>query len=164
MVQNRKSSPSTSPRSSWEVMATRLRMNERCLSLEARLSLRTDAPPGLGEQRFLLVPFALTCLILTSALLGFPGGSVVENPATNAGDMGLIPGSGRSTEKGNVNLLQYSCLENSVDRGAWWATAHRVTKSWTRLSDWAGTDSYSYLYILYCAHCTRSSSLFFTDC
>ena len=103
-------------------------MNERCLSLQARLSLRTDAPPGLGEQRFLLVPFALTCLILTSALLGFPGGSVVENPATNAGDMGSIPTSQRSPGGGNGNPLQYSRLENSMDRGDWWATMHGVTE------------------------------------
>ena len=54
--------------------------------------------------------------------------------AYNAGDSGLIPRSGRSPEEGNGNPLQYSCLENSMDRGAWWATAHGVTKSQTRLS------------------------------
>ena len=55
---------------------------------------------------------------------GFPGGTVVKNPPANAGDvrdMGLIPGSGRSSGGGNGNPLQYSCLENSMDRGAWWA-------------------------------------------
>ena len=51
--------------------------------------------------------------------------------------MGLIPGLGRSPEKGNGNLLQYSCLENPMDRGAWWATVHRVTKSWTCLKQWS---------------------------
>ena len=45
--------------------------------------------------------------------------------------MGLIPGLGRSSEEGNGNLLPYSCLENSMDRGAWWATVHEVAKSWT---------------------------------
>ena len=50
---------------------------------------------------------------------------------------GSIPGSGRSSRGGNGNPLQYSCLENSLDRGAWWATVHEVTKSRTRPSDWA---------------------------
>ena len=52
--------------------------------------------------------------------MGFPSGSVVKNPPANAGDAGLIPGSGRFPGEGNVNSLQYSCLENSMDRGAWW--------------------------------------------
>ena len=63
---------------------------------------------------------------------------VVKNPPDNAGDargLGLIPGSGRSPGEGNGNPLQYSCLENPMDRGAWWATVHGVTKSWTRLHD-----------------------------
>ena len=54
--------------------------------------------------------------------MGFPGGSVVKNPPANAGDIGdagLIPGSERSSGRGNGNPLQYSCLENSMDRGAW---------------------------------------------
>ena len=60
-----------------------------------------------------------------------PNGCVVKNPPPNAGDrrdMGLIPGWGRSPGVGNGNPLQYSCLENSMDRGAWQATVHRVTK------------------------------------
>ena len=59
---------------------------------------------------------------------------VVKNPPANAGDLrdvGSIPGSGRSPGKGNANPLQYSCLENLIDRGAWWATVYRVAKSWT---------------------------------
>ena len=60
---------------------------------------------------------------------GFPGGSVVKNLHVNAGDMGLIPGLGRSTGGGNGNLLQHSRLENPMDRGAWWATVHVVAKS-----------------------------------
>ena len=61
-----------------------------------------------------------------------PGSSVVENPPANAGDTGLIPRSERSPGKGHHgNLLQYSCLENPMDRGAWWTTVHRVAKSWT---------------------------------
>ena len=55
-------------------------------------------------------------------------GSEVKNPPTNAGDTGSIPGSGRSSGEGNGNPLQYSCLENPMDRGAWWATVHDVAK------------------------------------
>ena len=57
---------------------------------------------------------------------GFLDGSVAQNPPANAGYVGLIPGSGRSPEEGNGNPLQYSCLENSIERGAWWATVHGV--------------------------------------
>ena len=57
--------------------------------------------------------------------------SVAKNSPTNTGDVGLIPGLGRSPEKGNGNLLQYSCLGNPMDRGAWQATVHGVTKSQT---------------------------------
>ena len=60
---------------------------------------------------------------------------MVKCLAYNAGDLGLIHGSGRSSGEGNGNPLQYSCLENPMDRGAWWATVHGVAKSWTRLSD-----------------------------
>ena len=66
--------------------------------------------------------------------MGFPGGSVVKNPLASAGDardISSILGLGRSPGEGNGNLLQYSCLENSRDRGAWWATVHGVAKSWT---------------------------------
>ena len=62
---------------------------------------------------------------------GFPGGTVVKNLPGNEGDAkdaGLIPGLARSPEGGNGNALQYSCLENSMDRGAWWATAQGIAK------------------------------------
>ena len=65
----------------------------------------------------------------------FPGSSDSQVSAYNAGDPGSIPGSGRSPGEGNGNPLQYSCLENSMDGEAWWATVHGVTKSRTRLSD-----------------------------
>ena len=67
--------------------------------------------------------------------LGFLGGSNSKESACNAGDLGSIPGSERSHGEGNGNPLQYSYLENSMDRGAWRATVHRVTKSRTRPSD-----------------------------
>ena len=65
------------------------------------------------------------------AEMSFPGGSVVKNPAANAGDLGLIPGPGGSPGGGNGNPLQYSGLENPTDRGAWQATVHGVAKSQT---------------------------------
>ena len=70
--------------------------------------------------------------------MGSPIGSAGKESACSAGDtgeMGSIPGSRRSPGGGNGNPLQYSCLENSMDRGAWWAIAHGVAKSWTQLSD-----------------------------
>ena len=60
--------------------------------------------------------------------MDFPGGKV---SAYNVGDLGSIPGSGRSPGEGNDNPLQYSCLENPMDRGAWWASVYEVTKSRT---------------------------------
>ena len=82
---------------------------------------------------------------------------MVKNPPANAGDereTGLIPGSGRSPGGGNGNPLQCSCLENPVDGGVWWATVHGVTKSWTRLSDFALSSPEVY----------TSSSRGITDC
>ena len=63
------------------------------------------------------------------------GGSEVKASACNAGDLGSIPESGRSPGDGNGNPLQYSCLENPTDGGAWWATVHGVAKSRIRLND-----------------------------
>ena len=60
--------------------------------------------------------------------MGFPGGSVVKKVPANAGDMGSIPGLGRSPEEGNGNPLQYSCLRNPIDRAAWWATVHGIRR------------------------------------
>ena len=67
--------------------------------------------------------------------MGFSHSSVGKESACNAGDPGSIPGSGRSPGEGKGNPLQYFCLQNSMDRGAWWAAVHVVAKSWTRLSD-----------------------------
>ena len=63
--------------------------------------------------------------------MDFPVGSDNKEFACNAGDLSSIPGSGQSPGEGNGNPLQYSCLENCMDRGAWRATVHRVAKSWT---------------------------------
>ena len=78
---------------------------------------------------------------------------VVKNPPANAGGDGLIPGSGRSPGGGNGNPLQYSCLENPVDRGAWWATVHGVAETWTWLS------SSSLLASTGCAHVKQTLTL-----
>ena len=72
-------------------------------------------------------------------LWGLPGGSNGKASACSVGDLGLIPGLGRSPGEGNGNPLQYSCLENPMDGGAWWVTVHGVAKSWTRLSDFTFT-------------------------
>ena len=69
--------------------------------------------------------------------MGFPDDIEINNPFANVGDardVGSIPGSGRSPRRRNGNTLQYSCLENPMDRGAWWTTVYAVTKSRTRLS------------------------------
>ena len=63
--------------------------------------------------------------------MGFPGGSDSKESACNAQDLSSIPRSGKSPGEENGNPLQYSCLENSMDRGAWWATVHGVAKSGT---------------------------------
>ena len=67
--------------------------------------------------------------------MAFLGGSYSKESACNVGDLGLMAGLGRSPGEGNGYSLQYPCLKNSMDRGAWRATIHRVAKSWTRLSD-----------------------------
>ena len=67
-------------------------------------------------------------------MIGLPWWLNGKESTYNAGDAGLIPGSGRSPGEGNGNSLQYSCLENPMDRGAWWATVHGVAKSQTQLS------------------------------
>jgi len=67
--------------------------------------------------------------------MGFPGGSESKESACNAGDLGLISGLGRSPGEGNGYPLQYSCLENSMDKGAWWAIVYGVAKSRIQLSD-----------------------------
>ena len=104
---------------------------------------------------------------------GFPGSSVVKNPLANAGDAGdggSIPRLGRCLGGGNGNPLQYSCLGNPMDRGAWWATVHGVTKSQTRLSDltttariaglgWKGCLIFEYYPCRTPAYCFQESCL-----
>ena len=80
--------------------------------------------------------------------VGFLDGSVGKESACNAGkpgDLGLTPGSGKSPRGGHSNPLQYSCLENPMDRGPWQATIHEVTESWTQLS--MGLKGFTFLEI-----------------
>ena len=78
---------------------------------------------------FLIVLVAV--LVLKETFSSFPGDSDGKESAFNVGDLGPIPESGRVPGEGNSNPCQYSCLENSMDRGAWRATVHGVAKSWT---------------------------------
>ena len=105
----------------------------------------------IQEERVFLITLIITYLVICRAeyviflrkknifmFMAFQVVPVVKNPPANTGDpsdMNSIPGSGRFPGLGNDNQLQYSCLENSMDRGAWWTTIHRVAKSQTRLSD-----------------------------
>ena len=94
--------------------------------------------PGLGIVVILLgVRRCLVLIRISLVISGFPGGAVEKNPPTSAGDtrdVGSIAGLGRSPGEGNGNPLQYSCLQNPIDRGSWQATAHGVAKSPTQLS------------------------------
>ena len=76
------------------------------------------------------------------AFVGLPRWFSGKEPAWKAGDVGSIPGLGKSTGEGNGNFLQYSCLGNSMDRGAWWATVHGVAQSQTRLKQFSRHTSF----------------------
>ena len=91
---------------------------------------------GLGAEAYLMcISFRLKLKGFLWHLGGFPGDSYGKEFSCNARDPSSVPGLGRSLGERNGNPLQYSCLENPMDRGAWWATVHGVAKSWTRLSD-----------------------------
>ena len=77
---------------------------------------------------------------------------MIKSPSANAEDTGSIPRSGRSPGIGNGDLLQYSCLEDSMDRGAWWATVHGVAKSQTRLSTHTLRATCGIYYVGCCVH------------
>ena len=87
----------------------------------------------------LFFPFPLTLLFDQESITLFPGGSDGKASAYSAGDLGSIPGLGRSPGEGNGTPLQYSCLENPMDGGAWLATVHGVAKSRTQLRDFTIT-------------------------
>ena len=99
----------------------------------------TMKSPPQGDRHSPFTSYNRSCSIAR----GFPGGSEVKASACNAGDLGSIPGSGRSPGEGNGNPLQYSCLGNPMDREAWWPTVHGVAKSWTLLSDFTHSPTHS---------------------
>ena len=86
-----------------------------------------------------LYPFYTKCF--NNFPLGFPGGLLIRNLPAKAGEAGSISGLGRSPGVGKDNLLQYSCLENSMNREAWQAIVHEAAKSWTRLREWTHTHN-----------------------
>ena len=79
---------------------------------------------GTGTRRHPAACQGFLCFVFAGPPVGFPGGAAVKASACNVGDLGSIPGSGRYPGEGNGNPLQYSCLENPMDRGAWRATVH----------------------------------------
>ena len=112
-----------------------------CLSISlTTLSLLTSwASSSFSIFRCYTV-IRLSLILSFSHLIYFPSSSNGKESACNAGDPGSIPGSGRSPGEGNGNPLQYSCLENPVDRGAWRATVHGMAKSQTQLK-WLSTNA-----------------------
>ena len=110
---------------------------------------------------FLSLPIPLDCRPLKNRDHGlFQGVLVVKKPPTNAEDLrdtGSIPESGRSLGEGHGNPLQYSCLENPLDREAWWAVVHRVTKSWTQLMR---LSTYAWLISLGVTKAKKSENMF----
>ena len=88
--------------------------------------MQVTSVPFLGWEEALDKGWATT-----PVFLGFPGGSISKESTHNVGDLGSIPGLGRSPGGGDGKQLQYSCMENSKDRGAWWVTVHGVTKNQT---------------------------------
>ena len=107
----------------------------KCSSLhqwmDANKRIQSFKKLGAGQSMYVLSTFSF---------YGFPGSLDGKVSAYNAGDLGSIPGSGRSPGEGNGNPLQYSHLENPMDRGAWWATVHGAAKSRTRLSDFSSSS------------------------
>ena len=106
--------------------------------ISCRINTHTQQWSSWNEQKlfsmksaFTTQPSSLFCIYFVNAeIMGFLGGSDSKESSCNAEDLDLIPKSGRSPEEGNGNPLQYSCLGNLMDRGAWWATVHGVAKSW----------------------------------
>ena len=100
----------------------------------SRTMLQTCVIPD-ALNHWWICPWLWALSLILKLGKGFPGGLDDKESAWNSGDLGLIPGWGRSPREGNGNPLWYSCLENPMDRGAWQATDHGVTKSQTQLND-----------------------------
>ena len=92
-------------------------------------------------------------LVCMHIYLGFPGSSAGKESAWNAGDLGSVTGSGTSPGGGHGNLLQYSCLENPRDRGAWRAAVYGVAQSWTQLKRLSSSSNHWQISIYHIRHC-----------
>ena len=125
-----------------------------CLSDQARCLSPASSPTRSHCPVFICSLVIGLCIPCVS---DFPRGSVVKNLPTNARDASLIPGLGRSPGEGNGNPLQYPCLGNPLDRGAWRATVLGVEKSWTQLSTHAPFISAQF----HTKHCFQNSWRFF---
>ena len=111
------------------------------------------------QNHFMVCRYEHDKLCISWFYQGSPGGSDGKEFTCNAGDLCLIPGLGRSPGGGNGNPLQYFCLNNPVDRGAWWAAVHGVTKSQTQLGNSAYTHTHQAIVSVWTIH--FASSLFF---
>ena len=111
-----------------------LEKREPCSLATTALYLEQQFHRTFGNKIWKTMAKSVCCYKFTLSK-DFPGGSDGKAPVHNAGDPGSIPGLGRSPGEGNGTLLQYSCLENPMEGGAWWATVHGVTNSQIRLSD-----------------------------
>ena len=114
------------------------KVNEDKAGLRENRAGGAREPPTLGKWAVTTIICKTTGEIKYSSrgyLKGFPGGSDGKESACDVGDPGSTAGSGRPPGEGNDNPLQYPCLENPMDRGAWWATVHGVTRSQTPLSN-----------------------------
>ena len=115
------------------------------------LTLLQDTDILLSSLRFLENYYAKGNLSATKdlrvhgLLLDFPGGACCKESPANVGEVGSVSGSGRCPGGGNDNPLQYFCPENPVARGGWQATIHKVSKTWTWLTDWAHTHTFWFL-------------------
>ena len=114
--------------------------NSKYTSLYTQFSMAVSAQNPLSSKYICNFSFILYYLFKNTKVMlkvkeGFPGGLDSKEFACNAGDLGSIPGSGRSPTERNGNLIQYSCLQNFMDRGIWQAIVHGVAKSWTQLSN-----------------------------
>ena len=130
----------TFPASFFRIWKEYIKSGERS-KVEKSLSSIESPTISLPGNNYFSFICALPKIVCANAnIWGFPGGSMGKESACSAedtGDAGATPGSGRSLGEGNGNLLQYSSLGNSTDKGPWWAIVHEVAKSQTWLSDWA---------------------------
>ena len=118
-----------------EIIKVSAKINEIAHPLQKKKERNSMKPKGGALKRsVLLINFQIGTTSYVVVCQGFPGGTDREESTCNAGDSDSIPGLGRSPGEGNGYPLPYSCLENSMDRGAWWAAVYGIAKSWTSLS------------------------------